>query len=101
MLIVNTTYNVSENCRKDWLIWIHSDYIPEVIRTGFLVNPRFYRLLIENEPGTESYALQFEVKNQETLDGWFQKYGMNIQETMSHRFHENVLGFTTLMEAVE
>lgn len=101
MLIVNTTYQVSEDCRKDWIKWVKADYIPEVTKTNLLVNPRFYKLLVENEPGNVSYALQFEVKNFDTLENWFQRYGSVLQKTMSDQFQEKVLGFTTMMETVE
>jgi hypothetical protein len=98
MLIVNTTYQVSESREKAWKKWVKSEYIPEVTKTGMLVNPHFYHLLVEKEPGTESYALQFEVKDFDTLEQWFQKYGTEMQKTMSDQFQEQVLGFTTLME---
>ena len=65
-----------------------------------LVGPRFFRLLVEDEPGTVSYALQFEVENLDTLENWFQRYGIEMQQTMSNRFKEKVMGFTTMMETV-
>ena len=65
-----------------------------------LVNPRFFRLLVEDEPGTVSFALQFEVENLDTLENWFQRYGTEMQQTMSNRFQEKVMGFTTMMETV-
>jgi len=98
MLIVNTTYHVAETCDKAWQTWVKNAYVPEIVKTGLLVRPRFFRLLIEDEPGTKSYALQFEVTDFQTLERWFQQYGVNLQQTMSNQFHEKVLGFTTLME---
>jgi hypothetical protein len=65
-----------------------------------LVNPRFFRLLVEDEPGNVSYALQFEVENLDTLENWFMRYGSEMQTTMSNRFQEKVMGFTTMMESV-
>ena len=65
-----------------------------------LVHPRFFHLLVEDEPGTVSYALQFEVENLDTLENWFQRYGIEMQQTMSNRFQEKVMGFTTMMETV-
>lgn len=101
MLIVNTTYHVSEDCQKDWIKWVKAEYIPEVTKTNLMVHPRFFRLLVEDEPGTVSYALQFEVKDLDTLENWFQRYGTEMQQTMSNRFQEKVIGFTTMMETVE
>jgi hypothetical protein len=99
MLIVNTTYQVSKLKEEDWKKWVKSEYIPDVTKTGLLIHPHFYSLLVETEPDTKSYALQFEVKDLDTLEEWFQKYGTEMQKTMSDQFQEQVLGFTTLMEA--
>jgi len=101
MLIVNTTYQVSEDCQQDWINWVKAEYIPEVTKTDLMVYPRFFRLLVETEPGNVSYALQFEVKDLDTLENWFQRYGTEMQTTMSNRFQEKVMGFTTMMETVE
>jgi hypothetical protein len=101
MLIVNTTYQVSEDLQSDWVKWVKSDYIPEVTKTNMLINPRLFHLLIENEPGNVSYALQFEVDDLDTLENWFQHFGSEMQSTMSNRFQEKVLGFTTMMVNVE
>lgn len=101
MLIVNTTYHVSEEIQTDWIFWVKNEYIPEVTKTNLMTHARFFRLLIEDEPGNVSYALQFEVKDLDTLENWFQKYGTEMQSTMSNRFQEKVMGFTTMMETVE
>lgn len=101
MLIVNTTFNVSVSCEKEWIQWACTEYIPEVIAPGFLVEPRFCRLLIDNEDGNQSYAIQFEVKDLDTLDFWFKEYGAKIQTALNDRFQEKVLSFTTVMESIE
>lgn len=101
MLILNTTYQIAEEILNDWIFWVKHEYIPEVTKTDMLINPRFFRLLIESEPGNVSYALQFEVEDIDTLENWFNRYGTEMQTTMSNRFQEKVLGFTTMMETVE
>jgi len=101
MLIVNTTYHVSETIEDEWKTWVCTIYIPQVIAPGIMKQPRFHRLLIENEPGHQSYALQFEVEDLDTLDLWFQSHGTKMQKELSDQFHEKVLGFTTLMETID
>ena len=101
MLIINTTFHVSESCEEEWIKWVHTEYIPEVIAPGMLVEPRFCKLLIENETGNQSYAIQFEVKDFDTLDAWFKEYGEKIQSSLCDRFQEKVLSFTTVMENIE
>jgi hypothetical protein len=101
MLIVNTTYNVSESVVEEWKEWVRTEYIPQVITPGLLVQPRFHHLLVENEPGNQSYALQFEVQDINTLKLWFDKYSTEIKKNQSEKFQEKVLGFTTVMEVLD
>lgn len=101
MLIVNTTYQISEQYESEWKHWVLNEYAPEVIESGILCNPVLLRLLIENEPGAVSYALQFEVEDLDTLEAWFEQYGKVFQQTLQNRFEDKVMGFTTLMEKIE
>jgi hypothetical protein len=101
MLIINTTFQVSKSCEEEWTKWVRAKYIPEVIASGLLTEPRFCRLIIENEPDSESFAVQFQVKDIDTLDFWFQKYGVKIQTDLKDLFQEKVLSFTTVMENIE
>ena len=98
MLIINTTYQVTESHEEAWKKWVLDEYAPQVSATGILVNPSFFRLLIENEVGMVSYALQFEVSDLDALDNWFKSSGKSLQNSMSNHFDDKVLGFTTVME---
>ncbi len=98
MLIINTTYQVAEACEASWKKWVKAVYIPAVTKSSQLTNPRFFRLLVEEEPDTKHYALQFEVADTTTLEAWFECDGKALQHSMGAEFSDQVLGFTTLME---
>ena len=100
MLIINTTFQVSKSCEEEWTKWVRSKFIPEVITSGLLTEPRLCRLLIENEPDSESFAVQFQVRDIVTLDFWFQLYGVKMQTDLKDLFQEKVLSFTTVMENI-
>jgi Domain of unknown function (DUF4286) len=98
MLIVNTTYQVAEASEASWKSWVKTVYIPAVTKSAQLINPRLFRLLVEEEPGIKHYALQFEVANDTTLEAWFESDGKALQHSMGAEFSDQVLGFTTIME---
>ena len=98
MVLVKTTYQVAAPCESNWTEWLKTTYIPAVTHSGLLVNPKLFRLLVEEEPETKHYALQFAVADLETLEAWFEATGKTLQHSMGQVFKEEVLGFTTLME---
>ena len=101
MLIINTTYHVSNSVEDRWKKWVKTEYVPSVIKSSILINPRFHRVYVENEEDSNTYALQFEVANLDKMEYWLEHYGKGHNAVTSDLFHEDVLGFTTVMELID
>ncbi len=101
MIIINTTYQVAVNLEEDWIGWIRNIYIPAVTKSGMLAEPRLYKLFTEQEDGAVSYALQFEVESFDILESWSEKYGDSLRTSLSDKYQDKILGFTTLMEKLD
>ena len=50
---------------------------------------------------TNSYAIQFHVKNIDTLNLWIENEGRGISQKLIDRFGRKVVGFTTLLEEID
>jgi hypothetical protein len=100
MIIFNTTYHVDEVVHNEYLEYIREIFIPQAVESGFLFEPRLARIVPQhNEPGM-SYSLQFRVKNNDTLDLWFQLSGNKLNRELVVRFGNKVAGFVTLLEEI-
>ncbi len=101
MLIYNTTYQMDIDDARNFVIWIHEAYIPQVQADGRLRNPRLTRILSHKEQDTECFSLQWEVDDTATLHRWHTAQGMKLNEEMMKVFKDKVVGFPTLMEVIE
>ncbi len=101
MLIYNTTYQVPFAEARNFVIWIHQFYLPQVAEFGFLHRPRLSRILSHREADTECFSLQFDVESSARLHHWYNKQGTRLNEEMKKIFKEQVVGFSTLMEVIE
>ena len=101
MLIYNTTYQIDINDARNFVIWIHESYIPQVLEHGILKNPRLVRILSHKEQETECFSLQWEVEDSADLHKWHVAQGMKLNEELLRIFKDKVVGFPTLMEVIE
>lgn len=102
MIVFNTTYHVAKAQTDRFLEWVKSEYVPAVLCGGELSSPRLMLVLIDDEENEgNSYSLQFNVKNQETLSRWYHECGAVFNERQKRLFGEDVLAFSTLLEVVD
>ncbi len=101
MLIYNTTYHIEEKSVKNFLIWLQEHFIPEILKTGMLSNPRLTEVLSNKEDGSSSFSLQLEVEDSKTLHAWYSQHGVKLNEEIVNIFKDDVVGFPTLLEVIE
>lgn len=100
-MLFNTTYQVDVNEARNFVIWLHECYIPQVKEQGTLSRPRMSRVLSHREQDSECFALEFEVENTAALHHWYQQHGMAFEKEIRKMFGEKVVWFSTLLEVIE
>ena len=58
MIIYNVTVNIDYDVHDEWLHWMQTEHIPDVMRTGLFLEAKISRILAEEEGG-KSYAIQY------------------------------------------
>lgn len=101
MIVYNTTFHIDDDILEDTLSYLAKVYIPEAIAGGFLHQPCLRKILKESEERGESYAVQFHVKNIDTLNYWLEKEGNAIHQALIEQFGSKIVGFTTLLEEID
>lgn len=101
MLVFNTTYQVDLNDARNFVIFIHEQYIPTTLAQGMLKNGRLCRILSHKDPDSECFSLQFEVESSADLHHWHVKVGQQLEKNIQQLFDGRVVGFSTMMEVIE
>lgn len=101
MIIFNTTFHADDDVNTTFLHFIKESYISTAASSGFLFNPRLSLIHRQHEEGGVSYSLQFCVKNIDTLNHWLSSEGKDLQQQLTKRFGNKVMGFVTLLEEIE
>lgn len=101
MLLYNVTINIEPKVEKEWVNWMKSTHIPDVMNTGRFVDFKFLKLLGEQPDATGiTYAVQYFAKSIDEVDTYLQKEGPELQKEHMEKYKDQFVAFRTLLEEV-
>ena len=99
MIIYNVTVIVDVDVHDEWLNWMKTDHIPDVMSTGFFMKSKMSKILAFEEGGL-SYSIQYSCKDMPTLERYQSEAGPRLQEEHSAKFAGKFEAFRTLLQVV-
>lgn len=101
MIIYNITINVEESIHQDWLNWMKSVHIPDVMNTGCFVAHKICKVLNTQLDETgHTYAVQYSCVSNEKLTTYQHEFAPKLQEEHLKRYDGKFVAFRTLLEEV-
>lgn len=100
MIIYNVTVNVDESIHDEWLTWI-KNHIPEVLATGRFTEAKLTKVLVEEEKGGVTYAIQYRAKSREELNNYYKFEADKLRGDGQSRFADKSLAFRTELEIID
>lgn len=101
MIIYNVTINIENSVHTDWLSWMKTEHIPQVLATGKFKEAKLTRVLIEEEMGGVTYSVQFRAHSREALERYYQNDADQLRAIGQKKFADKMLAFRTELEIVE
>jgi hypothetical protein len=99
MIIYNVTIQVDEGIAVEWLSWLQQEHIPDVMASGCFVKHQLVKIL-NTDPGSVSYAVQYYADNQQQLDRYLEEYATGLRKKGLDRWGDRFIAFRTIMEVV-
>jgi len=96
-IIYNVTINIDDDIKEEWLQWMKTVHIPDVMATGCFEEFKICRLLVEEEKGT-TFAIQYTAKSLEAFENYQKNFASALQKEHSEKFKEKFVAFRTLLE---
>ncbi len=100
MIIYNVTVNIDESIHEEWLEWI-KHHIPQVLATGKFVDARLTKVLVEEEMGGLTYAVQYRAKSKQDLEDYYQHHADALKKEGLQKFADKMLAFRTELEIID
>jgi hypothetical protein len=99
MIIYNVTININNAVHDEWFRWMKDVHIPEVMATGYFIDSRMCKVLVEEESGI-TYSIQYTSSNMEDLQAYQREHSVRLQKIHADKYKDQYVSFRTLLEVV-
>jgi hypothetical protein len=99
MIIYNVTVNIENDVHDEWLHWMKTKHIPDVMATGYFLENKLCKVLVEEEQGT-TYSFQYTCNSMEDLKEYQRLHAPRLQKEVADRYANKFVAFRTLLEIV-
>jgi len=101
MILYNVTVKIDPSIESDWVEWMKTVHIPDVMKTGLFKEYKLCRLLYLEETDGVTFAVQYLCKNMETLERYQKEFAKELQRDHTERYKNKYVAFRTLMEVLD
>lgn len=100
MILYNVTVNIDANIHEEWLHWMRTKHIPDVMSTDCFIESRISKIHGEEEGGL-SYAIQYICPSQDKFHVYQQLFAPKLQHEHSSKFVGKFGAFRTVLTLIE
>ena len=100
MILYNVTVSIDPEVGAEWLSWMRSTHIPDVMATGCFIESRISRIHAEEEGGL-TYSIMYLCESQERLDAYRETHAPALQKDHSDRYAGKFAAFRTFLSVIE
>lgn len=100
MILYNVTVSIDPAVAEDWLAWMRSTHIPDVMATGCFEESRISRVQGEEEGGL-TYAITYLAADELALSSYQKDHAPRLQKEHKARYEGQFAAFRTLLTVIE
>ena len=100
MIIYNVTVSVEESVKNEWLNWMKTEHIPEVMACGIFTKAQINRVIVQAD-SDNTFAIAYTCSSMKELHQYQIKFAAELQKKHNEKFKEKTIAFRTLMEVIE
>jgi len=100
MYIYNVTTNVDASIHQEWLKWMKEKHIPTMLSLGKFTNAKMIQVMVEEEMGGTTYAVQYTTDSLETLQEYYQQDAEKLRAEVMHLFKDKIVAFRTELKVI-
>ena len=100
MILYNVTVQIDKDIEGEWLEWMKSKHIPDVMTTGQFFESRISRLLNEPDEEVSTYVVQYQAESLAHYNRYINEFAPALRDEFNSRYKDKFVLFRTLMEVV-
>lgn len=100
MIIYNVTIKVADAIAKEWLSWMQTVHIPDVVNTGCFTHAVVLRLLEVDDTEGPTYAIQYHAESKALYNKYIEQYGPEMRQKVFDKWGDQFIAFRSVMQVV-
>ena len=100
MIVYNVTVSVEESVQSEWLNWMKTEHIPEVMACGIFIKAQINRIILQTD-SDNTFAIAYTCSSMKQLHQYQIKFAPELQKKHNDKFGKKAVAFRTLMEIIK
>lgn len=100
MILYNVTVSIDPEIKDEWLDWMRSTHVPDVMSTGCFIESRISRVHAEEDGGL-TFAISYVSASQEMYDHYQATHAPRLQKDHSDRYAGKFAAFRTMLTILD
>lgn len=97
-ILYNITIKIETALYEEWLHWMKSVHIPDVMATGYFESYRLTRILGDDDEHGVGFAIQYIASDMDSFQTYQKNCAKKLQKEHSDRYPNKYVAFRTLMQ---
>ena len=99
MIIYNITVSVEESIKSDWLNWMTTEHIPQVMSCGLFTKAKVSKIITEVDTN-HTFAVAYSCLTINHLHQYQVNFAQELQREHKARYGNKAVAFRTIMETI-
>jgi len=99
MIIYNVTVNINNDVHDDWLQWMKTVHVPDVVATGCFTDGNIFKIMVDEQQGT-SYSIQYKANSMDDVNRYLETFAPALREQHTARYKDKFVAFRTLLQHI-
>jgi predicted DNA-binding protein (UPF0278 family) len=101
MLLYNVTVGVDKSVEEEWLLWMKTEHMLDVLNTKMFVQAKIYKVLHNtDDENTVSYSVQYIAETLTHVERYLEEFAPTLREEANKRYAGKHMAFRTLLQEV-
>jgi hypothetical protein len=100
MIIYNVTLKVEKQVSGEWITWMKTEHMPDLMATGLFTDCRLSRLLEQDETDGFTFTAQYICNSLAEYNTYIDEYATEMRDKALKLFAGKFVAFRTIMEVI-
>lgn len=97
-ILYNVTIKVESNIHEEWVVWMKTVHIPDVLATQCFESYKLTRILGDDDEHGVGFAIQYIAPDIDTFNVYQSQHAKRLQKAHTDRYINKYVAFRTLMQ---